>query len=118
MSTPLVVSRFHPLAKYKWGNNCEAWSLVDNNDLSIKLEKMPRGAEEVLHHHKASHQFFYITKGRAFFEVEDVIVIVHEQEGLYIEPGKRHRIMNREEDDLEFIVFSQPSAEHDRYNLV
>jgi mannose-6-phosphate isomerase-like protein (cupin superfamily) len=118
MSTPSVVSKFHPLNQYKWGKNCEAWDLVDNSELSVKLEKMPPGAEEALHHHKAAQQFFYVTKGKAFFEVDDVILIVHAEEGLYIEPGRKHRIMNKGDFDLEFIVFSQPSANNDRYNLV
>ncbi|MEJ7681232.1 MAG: cupin domain-containing protein [Segetibacter sp.] len=79
----------HPLKQYKWGNNCEAWNFVDNKDLSIKLESMPRGTEEVLHYHKLSQQFFYITKGKAVFEVDEVILIVHEGEGMHIEAGQK-----------------------------
>lgn len=119
MSTPLVVSKFHPLQQYKWGKNCEVWNFVDNKNLSIKLENMPAGTQEVLHYHKVAQQFFFITKGKAFFEVDEVILIVHEGEGLHIEAGRKHRIMNKEEEGtLEFIVCSQPSAENDGYNLV
>lgn len=118
MSTPLVVSQFHPLLQYNWGKDCKAWNLVDNKDLSIKLENMPAGTEEVLHYHKASQQFFYITKGKAVIEIDGVILIVHEGEGLLIEAGRKHRIMNKEEFNLEFIICSQPSAQNDRYNLV
>lgn len=118
MSVPLVVSKFHPLQQYKWGNNCEAWNFVDNKDISIKLESMPSGAEEILHYHNHAQQFCYIIKGKAVFEVDDVILIVHEGEGLLIEAGKKHRIMNKEHKTLEFIVFSQPSTKNDRYNLV
>ena len=118
MRTPLVVSKFHPLQQYKWGNSCEAWNLVEDKDLSIKLESMPPGAEEVLHYHKLSRQFFFIIKGKAVFEVDEVILIVHEGEGLQLEPGSKHRIMNKEESTLEFIVCSQPSAQNDKQNLV
>ena len=118
MSTPLVVSKFHPLQQYKWGNNCEAWNLVERSDISIKLESMPARTEEALHYHKQAQQFFYLLKGKAVFEVDDVILIVHEGEGLQIEAGRKHRIMNKEEQALEFIVYSQPSAKDDRYNLV
>ena len=118
MSTPLVVSKFHPLKEFKWGNNCEGWNLVDNSDMSIKLESMPAGTEEVLHYHQQAQQFFYITEGKAFFEVDDVILIVHKGEGLHIEAGQKHRIMNKEESTLDFIVYSQPSTKNDRYNLV
>lgn len=118
MSTPLVVSQFHPLQHNKWGKGCEAWNFVDNKELSVKLENMPAGTEEGLHYHKEAQQFFYITKGKAFFEVDEVILIVHEGEGLHIEPGQKHRIMNKEQEVLRFIVCSQPSAQNDRYNLV
>ncbi len=118
MNTPSVVSKFHPLQQYKWGNNCDAWNFVDNKDLSIKFESMPLGAEEVLHYHKTAQQFFYILKGKAIFEIDEVILIVHQGEGLHIEAGSKHRIMNKEETTLELIVCSQPSAKDDRYNLV
>lgn len=118
MSTPLVVSRYYPLKQYKWGNNCEAWNFVDHKDLSVKLESMPPGTEEVLHYHKLSQQFFYITKGKAVFEADEVILIVYEGEGIHIEAGCKHRIMNKEEVTLEFIVCSRPSAHNDRHDLV
>jgi mannose-6-phosphate isomerase-like protein (cupin superfamily) len=115
---PLVVSRLSPLSHYKWGNNCEAWNLLDNNDMAIKLEKMPAGTEEVLHYHDVSQQFFYILKGRAVFEIDEVILIVHQGEGTQIEAGRKHRIMNKDEETLEFLVCSQPSTKSDRHNLV
>jgi mannose-6-phosphate isomerase-like protein (cupin superfamily) len=115
---PLVVSRLNPLSHYTWRNNCEAWNLVDNKDLSIKLEKMPAQTEEVLHYHSASRQFFYVLKGRAIFEIDEVILIVHQGEGIQIEAGRKHRIMNKDEEALEFLVCSQPSTISDRQNLV
>ena len=118
-SVPRVVSEKMPIEHYSWGNNCEAWTLVDNEQLSVKKERMPAGTEEVLHYHKQSNQFFYILIGRAVFEVDEVVLIVHAGEGLLIEAGKEHRIMNKEEDeDLEFLVTSQPDTKNDRYNLV
>ena len=116
---PLVVSVSRSLDYYKWGNHCEAWKLVDNKDFSVKLEKMPAGTEEELHYHSFSQQFFYVLKGRAVFEIDEVILIVHEGEGLHIEAGRRHRIMNKEEETtLEFLVCSQPATDTDRQNLV
>lgn len=116
-NTPSVVSILHPLSQYKWGKNCEAWNFVDNDKLSVKLEKMDAGTEELLHYHHQSQQFFYILKGRAVFEIDEVILIVHEGEGVLIEEGSRHRIMNKEEQALEFLVCSQPSTRNDRENL-
>lgn len=117
-NVPSVVSAFRPLSHYEWGNNCEAWNLLDNKELSVKLEKMPGGTEEVLHFHNQSQQFFYILKGKAVFEVDEAILIVHEGEGLHIEAGRKHRIMNKDEDVLEFLVCSQPSTQFDRQNII
>ncbi len=119
MSAPLVVSKFNALKHYTWGNNCQVWTFVDNKDLSIKHEEMPPETEEVLHYHNYSQQFFYILKGKAVFEIDDVILIVHEGEGINIEPKQKHRVMNKDEEKpLEFIVCSQPSTQNDRFNLV
>lgn len=116
---PSVVSASRPVNYYKWGSNCEAWSLMDKDQMGVKLEKMPAGTEEGLHYHNHSQQFFYILKGRAVFEIDEVILIVHEGEGLHIEPGSQHRIMNKEEEQmLEFLVCSQPSIQNDRHYLV
>lgn len=117
-SSPAVVSKSHPLKHAKWGSNCDAWSLLSSIGLSIKHERMPEGAEEVLHYHELAQQFFFILKGKAIFEVDQVLLIVHEGEGLQIEAGKKHRIMNRDKGFLEFLVCSQPSTQNDRYDLV
>ncbi len=117
-STPSVVSVSMPLQHYKWGNGCEAWNFGDNKDLSVKLEKMPAKTEEVLHYHSQSQQFFYILEGKAVFEVDGVILIVHRGEGLHIEARRRHQIMNKEDHPLMFLVCSHPSTAGDRHNLV
>lgn len=87
---PFVVSKNSASTCYNWGSNCKAWVLVDTEDLSVKHELMPAATEEELHYHKKAQQFFYITKGRAVFEVEDIIIIVHSGEGIHIKAGKKH----------------------------
>ena len=47
---------------------------------------------------------------------EEGKVELKEQEGLEIRPGLRHRIANEGEEDLEFILCSQPSTVGDRIN--
>lgn len=101
-----------------WGSNCDAWSLLSTPGLSIKQERMPEGAEEILHFHHTAQQFFFVLKGKAVFEVEQVLIIVHEGQGIHIEPGKEHRLMNRDEGFLEFLVCSQPTTNNDRTNIV
>ena len=111
-----AVSKYQPLTHYQWGDNCDGWNLVDEDTLSVKQELMPSGAEEVKHFHEAAQQFFYILKGKATFEIEDSVIEINGGEGLHIEAGKKHRIINEGKEDLEFILYSQPSTTNDRIN--
>jgi mannose-6-phosphate isomerase-like protein (cupin superfamily) len=130
-----VVSRLDPLKHYLWGDNCDGWNFVDQPDLSVKMERMlPHTAEES-HYHGFARQFFFILKGTAVFEFsgeggvgavgtgpEGIGVVgagkervtVAAQQGLEIAPLLRHRIINETEEDLEFILCSQPSTAGDR----
>lgn len=100
---------------YLWGDNCDAWVLADKPDFSVKSERMPPGTKENLHFHKEAQQFFYIISGNASFYIQDEKKIVSSQQGLFIEPLAKHFIANESDEDLEFIVISHPSADHDRY---
>ena len=114
----IAVSKRHPLKHYQWGNNCDGWNLVDEAGLSVKQERMPAGTEETLHYHQQSQQFFFILKGDAVFEIDSIIIMVHEKEGIHIEAGKKHRIMNKSKEELEFLLCSQPSTINDRFNCI
>ncbi len=111
------VSAQEPLKHYQWGDGCDGWNLVDEPSLSVKKERMPAGEAEALHYHEKSQQFFFILKGIATFEIEGENIIVKEQEGLHIPAGKKHRILNHQTIDLEFILSSEPSTADDRINL-
>jgi mannose-6-phosphate isomerase-like protein (cupin superfamily) len=95
---------------YKWGDDCDGWKMLDRENLSVIVEKMPPGASETLHRHKTATQFFYILKGAAEFEIEGEKLTVAADEGIEIEPLQNHKISNESEDDLEFIVISQPTT--------
>jgi mannose-6-phosphate isomerase-like protein (cupin superfamily) len=112
-----VVSKYNSLKHYQWGNECDGWNLVDEENLSIKQERMPAGTSEELHYHAKAEQFFFILKGIATFEIEENIIEVKEQEGLHIKAGLKHRISNNTNEDLEFVLSSQPSTKNDRINL-
>ena len=112
-----TVNKNTPLNEYKWGDICDSWVLLETDGLSIKQERMPSGSFEQLHYHERSQQFFFILKGVATIEIEGKLVNVNEQEGIHIEAGQKHRIMNQEVGDLEFILSSQPSTNHDRINI-
>jgi mannose-6-phosphate isomerase-like protein (cupin superfamily) len=110
------VSKYHALNHYNWGQNCDGWGLVNEQNLSVKQERMPAGTAEQLHFHQTANQFFFILNGSATFEIEASVFELTQGSGIYIEAGKKHRILNRTTNDLEFILCSQPSTANDRIN--
>lgn len=111
------VSRLQPLSKYQWGANCEAWNFVEEAALSVKLERMPAGAAEMLHYHADAQQFFFILHGTATFEIDGEIIIATEKEGVHIPAGMKHRIINHSGGEIEFLLSSQPSTTGDRHMI-
>ncbi len=109
------ISKHNPLRHYQWGDACDGWVLVDTPGLSVKQERMPAQTAETLHYHKQSQQFFFILAGTATFEVGGEIVTVEKGSGFHIEAGKNHRILNNTNEDLEFVLSSQPSTDGDRH---
>ena len=109
-----AVSRSNPLSQYTWGDGCYGWNLVDTDELSIKQELMPPDTAEQLHYHERASQFFFILSGKATFTIEGVEHILKPNEGIEIKPGLKHFITNKNDTDLEFILYSQPSTKNDR----
>lgn len=106
-----------PLKHYQWGDNCDGWNLVDQPGLSVKMERMPPHTAEQEHYHEKARQFFFILRGTATFETSEGSVIVSVKQGLEIPPGLHHRILNETDEELEFLLSSQPSTAGDRINL-
>ena len=111
-----IINKEKALQHYTWGDNCDGWVFVDTDELSVKQERMPQQTVETLHYHEKAQQFFFILKGIATFEVEEECFSVKENEGFHIPAGKKHRIINNANTDLEFILSSQPSTNNDRFN--
>lgn len=111
-----VFDRSNCLAQYTWGQGCYGWTFIDTDELSVKQELMPEDTAEELHYHNQSSQFFFILAGEATFEIEEEEIVLRKQQGITIKPGQKHRIINRTPVDLEFILYSQPSAKNDRIN--
>ncbi|HLX93224.1 MAG TPA: cupin domain-containing protein [Puia sp.] len=112
-----IVSREAPKSHYRWGKDCEGWNLFDDASLAVKQERMPPQASEKRHLHHHSQQFFFILQGRATFEIEGERIEAGPYQGIHIPAGKRHRILNEGDKDLEFILASQPSTANDRVNV-
>jgi len=111
-----ILSKDNCLEHYQWGSGCDGWTLVAGPSLSVKLERMPPHTAEARHYHERAQQFFFILKGEAIFEIGNERFAVPANKGIHIGPGARHRILNDTNEDLEFILSSQPSTTGDRIN--
>lgn len=110
----IIVSDAAPLEQYKWGNDCDAYVLVDEPELIVKLEQMPVGACELVHFHRHCQQFFYVLAGEASMEIDNDAIQLKQSEGVLIAPGAKHRICNHGTSTLRFVVTSQPAVGTDR----
>lgn len=99
---------------YRWGNDCDGWHLVKDQQLSVIEEFMPPGAAEIRHHHERAQQFFYILAGEVLMEVEGQTTLVPAGSGIRILPGTRHQIRNPSSEPVRFLVISQPPSHGDR----
>jgi mannose-6-phosphate isomerase-like protein (cupin superfamily) len=102
---------------YKWGNDCDGWHLLKSDSLSVIQERMPPQTAEHLHYHEQAQQVFYILSGTATFEVENDLKTVNAGESIHIKPTTKHRIFNNGNEDLNFLVVSEPKSHGDRVNL-
>jgi mannose-6-phosphate isomerase-like protein (cupin superfamily) len=101
---------------YRWGDDCDAWYLVKDAQLSVIEELMPPGAAETRHHHERAQQFFFILSGEVLMEVDGETTLVPAGSGIRVMPGKRHQIRNPSSGPVRFLVVSQPMSHGDRIN--
>jgi len=100
---------------YIWGDNCDGWHLVKNQELSVIHEKMPANTAEVKHYHQDAKQFFFVLSGTAAMEIGDKEVILNQHEGIEVPPQIPHQMFNKSNEEIEFLVISQPNSRGDRY---
>ena len=99
---------------YLWGSNCDSWILANNEGLQVKQGRMPPGTKESRHFHSVAQQFFFMLKGTAVFYLDNEKYLMHEQQGLSVPSKAAHYIVNETEDEIEFLVVSQPATDNDR----
>jgi len=99
---------------YIWGDKCDGWRLVNQNDLSVIHERMPPNTSEVRHYHSKSRQFFFVLIGTATLEIDGQLESITPLEGVEVPPHVLHQMMNRSNEDVEFLVISQPTTKGDR----
>jgi len=102
---------------YVWGMNCQSWVFVDSEGLSVKRERMPAGASEVVHFHQTAQQFFYLLRGTATMVVGKGDYSIREGQGLLVPAKTTHCIANNTAAEIEFLVVSQPTTNNDRVNV-
>ncbi len=101
---------------YTWGIKCDSWVFVDQESLSVKVECMPPHTKENIHYHTKASQFFYILKGEAIFHINGNKIYVTAQEGILISPEVIHFIENESDENIDFLVISQPTTNNDRFS--
>lgn len=103
---------------YIWGDKCDGWYLVNHKDLSVIQERMPANTKEVRHYHKNSRQFFYVLTGISTIEIDGQSISLYPKEGIEVPPLIPHQMRNESNQDVEFLVISQPNSHNtgDRVN--
>jgi mannose-6-phosphate isomerase-like protein (cupin superfamily) len=99
---------------YPWGSGCDGWHLVRTASLSVIQERMPPGTAERRHLHERSHQFFYVLEGELTLEVEGEDHRLEAGSGLEVAPKQAHQALNQGDEDVWFLVTSQPPSHGDR----
>lgn len=101
---------------YNWGMDREGWHLLKTPSLIVIQERMPAGSSEQLHYHNTAQQLFYILSGTAAFELDEETITISPFESIHIKPGVKHRIYNTQQEELIFLVISEPMSQGDRIN--
>ncbi|GLQ27577.1 cupin domain-containing protein [Sulfitobacter pacificus] len=99
---------------YIWGDACEGWRLLDDNDLAIIEERMPPGTAEVRHKHRQANQVFYVLSGTLTLEVNGVVEHLSAFDSMNVRPELPHQARNEGEEDARFLVISAPTTRGDR----
>ncbi|WP_028608425.1 cupin domain-containing protein [Paenibacillus harenae] len=102
---------------YIWGDNCDGWFMANEPDRTIIHERMPAGTAEARHYHETAKQFFFLLSGTAVMEADGEQITLLAHEGISIPPRMPHQIKNESNEDVEFLVISQPSTRGDRVQV-
>lgn len=91
-----------------WDDVCEAFHLLDRNDLSVTQEVLPPGTSSRAHAHDRVRQFFFVLAGEATMLLGSTSVPVPSGSGLEVAPRTRHQLRNDGDETLEVLVVSSP----------
>lgn len=78
---------------------------------------MAPNTREKLHLHRNAQQFFYVLDGFATFFSNEAQLVLGPGEGVVIKQEEAHYIANLGNENIEFLVISNPSTDSDRVDL-
>lgn len=115
-SVPIVVSN-KTVPHFLWGGNCDGWWLKKNGHFTVISEMMPRGTAEMKHFHTKAEQFFYVLEGVLDIDLNGINHRLQQHEGIAIMPQAIHKVCNKSDQDVKFLVVSCPDSHEDRTDV-
>lgn len=91
-----------------WDEVCDAYHLLDRQDLSVVQEILPAGTVTEPHAHQRSRQFFYVLAGTATVVLGRREFTLEVGDGIEIPPRTGHHVRNEGEQPVELLVVSAP----------
>jgi len=100
-----------------WGDRCDGWWLLQTGKFTVIEEMIPAGACEKEHFHQETDQFFYCLEGQLTIQHNNQKSFLVAGEGLFMQAGKSHKVINSSVSPVRFLVISCPDAHKDRIDL-
>lgn len=91
-----------------WDEVCDAYHLLDRQDLAVAQEVLPPGTVTEPHAHQRSRQFYYVLAGTATVSLGKREHVLEVGDGLEVPPRTGHQVRNPGDEALEMLVISSP----------
>lgn len=91
-----------------WDEVCDAYHLLDRQELSVVEQVVPPGTETEQHAHQRSRQFFYLLRGRLTVGLGRQEHELTPGAGLEIPARTGHHVRNDTDEPAEVLVISSP----------
>jgi len=115
-NTPIPISTQNA-PHFTWGAQCDGWWLKNTGKFTVISESMPPSTSEKRHYHKITDQFFYCLSGELSIQVGTQEYTLQEHEGLEIAAAQEHKVQNKSNKIIQFLVISSPNSHEDRVDL-
>jgi len=102
---------------YVWGEMCDGWRLLAQDDLAVTQERIPPGRGEIRHYHTRARQLFYVISGLLDIELESAPFRLGAGDAFEVPPMSQHRVWNETAEDVSFLVISAPTTSGDRVDV-